>query len=494
MYNLKITNVERKLISFIMLFFVLAAHADNENTLQYGWTQAADGSYVKKVTGAGSAKGIVVVPKEVDGYPVIEIGENAFYSNSGITEVFLPNSITKIGNKAFWNCTKLEHISLGNSLKTIGDLAFQYCRALQDFTLPNTIESVGDHFLCSCDKLTSLVIPEKLTTIGEYFLHGCEGLRAVYLMGTEKRTLGRNPFFSQVQQGLRQVHDCVFYVDNEQVYKNNYQTSGNWRYADQANTDHLADDGNYKNGGNRYSWGSRPDDIRPYKAEWITVCYPTETDAARLFGDGALVAEMGECRYAGKDAQGNWHYHISFKDVPSKIMKAHTPYLLKADPKNIGSSFIVRHIEKESEITDERLSTTVRISNQEQDPSAAVTSIRMLGTYRQGGRNLKPGEFLFSNQNGKLKFYKQLEGGKQRRMGTYRCYWQIIKDNHVANDAKIGMFEETATGLTMAVEAHDAEPMDVYSPSGQLVRAKAVDTSDLPAGIYIVKGKKVLVR
>ena len=40
----------------------------------------------------------------------------------------------------------------------------------------------------------------------------------------------------------------------------------------------------------------------------------------------------------------------------------------------------------------------------------------------------------------------------------------------------------------------DGEPHDVYSPSGQLVRSQATDLQGLPAGVYIVGGKKVVVK
>lgn len=40
----------------------------------------------------------------------------------------------------------------------------------------------------------------------------------------------------------------------------------------------------------------------------------------------------------------------------------------------------------------------------------------------------------------------------------------------------------------------DGEPHDVYSPSGQMVRSQATDLEGLPTGVYIVGGKKVVVK
>ena len=38
------------------------------------------------------------------------------------------------------------------------------------------------------------------------------------------------------------------------------------------------------------------------------------------------------------------------------------------------------------------------------------------------------------------------------------------------------------------------EPVDVYTLDGQKIRLKVTDTSDLPAGVYIIRGKKVVVQ
>lgn len=469
--------------------------ADNEETMYYDWAYGSDGSVVGvKVTGAGSASGDVVVPETHWDWPVVEIGENAFKSNSSIHSVTLPNSVVTIGASAFWSCSSLQAASLGNSLATIGDNAFQYCNSLQSITLPNTLTAVGDHFLCSCKSLTTLVIPENLTSIGSYFLHGCENIRTVCLLGSKQRTLGEYPFVSQRQQGLNQVTGCTFYVDNETVYETLYKNADNWKYADAANTDYIGDDGYYQNGGNSYQWTSRPDDIRPYEAQWITACYPTDVDARLAFGDNALVARMTDAQYKGQDSEGNYLYHLDFTLVDDKKMKAHHPYLLKVDPKNVGSAYIVQHSNDESMKTDEDLSVVTDISNQSADPSANRTSIKMLGTYASGGRNLQPGEFLFSNTGGNLKFYKQTAGGRQRHMGAYRCYWQIVKDDTPVSNAKLGNFDFEATGIRTEVYVHHPGGTEIFTLQGQPVWRHGDDVQGLPTGIYIVKGKKVIVK
>lgn len=533
--------MKRNILLLGLFCTALLSWADNEQTMTYDWAYDAGGSVIGvKVTSGGSASGAVVIPETMWDRPVVEIAETAFYGNASLTSVklpatvtkigrsafesctsltsvdfgqalqtigerafyndqrlaaiVLPNTVTEIGAYAFWYCAGMETATLGNSVASIGDYAFQYCTGLKSITLPNTLTSVGDHFLCSCNRLTALVIPENLTTIGTYFLHGCENMRAVYLMGDKERTLGEYPFVSQDQQHMGQVTNCTFYVDNESVYENYYRNGTNWKYADAANTDYIGDDGHYQNGGNCYKWTPRPDDIRPYEAEWITACYPTDINARAVFGDNALVAEMTAAQYKGVDAAGDYLYHMDFTLVDSKMMKAHTPYLLKVDPKNIGSAYIVEHTEEEATKTDEDLSTTVDISNQSQDPSATLTSLRMLGTYTPNGRNLQPGEFLFSNNGGNLKFYKQLQNGRQRHMGAYRCYWQIIKDHAAVTNGKLGAFDSGTTGIRTEVSVHHPDKTEVFNLKGQLIRRGADNAAGLPPGIYIANGRKMIIK
>ena len=82
---------------------------------------------VTRYTGAG---GDVVVPDEIDGYPVNRIGSYAFQYDSNLTSITLPNSITTIGEYAFRRCYGLTSITLGNSITTIGSWALTVCPAV----------------------------------------------------------------------------------------------------------------------------------------------------------------------------------------------------------------------------------------------------------------------------------------------------------------------------------------------------------------------------
>ena len=81
----------------------------------------------------------VVIPAELGGVPVREIGEEAFLGCERITKVTIPEGITRIGNYAFEYCSSLAVVELPESLLEIGYGAFKNCAALREMVRPENI-------------------------------------------------------------------------------------------------------------------------------------------------------------------------------------------------------------------------------------------------------------------------------------------------------------------------------------------------------------------
>ena len=103
---------------------------------------------------------------------VTNVGDNAFNSCSGLTNLTLGSSIQNIGNSA-------PSITIPNSVTNIGDAALEYCAKLPSVRLPDNITRFGDGLFRSCTSLTNVNIPNSATNIGFAAFYYCPNLRAI---------------------------------------------------------------------------------------------------------------------------------------------------------------------------------------------------------------------------------------------------------------------------------------------------------------------------
>ncbi len=93
-------------------------------------------------------------------YPANAIPQNAFYntyaSNSNLTSIILPSSLTSIEDQAFWDCTGLTSIIIPQSVTEIGDGAFGNCSGLTSINIPQSVTIIGNTAFASCTGLTSI--------------------------------------------------------------------------------------------------------------------------------------------------------------------------------------------------------------------------------------------------------------------------------------------------------------------------------------------------
>ncbi len=141
--------------------------------------QDTEGTENKEYAYENTLSGILDFTKPViykdKGWRVTEIGERAL-QRENITEVILPDGITKIGYKAFFQTKSLQKINFPESLKAIEQQAF-YGSGLTKVNIPGAT-AIGNAAFLSCTKMTKLTIPN-VTFLGTMCFRHCSQLKTV---------------------------------------------------------------------------------------------------------------------------------------------------------------------------------------------------------------------------------------------------------------------------------------------------------------------------
>lgn len=138
----------------------------------------------------------VTIPSCYKGKPVTVIDHTAFYNNSAVTSVTIPDSVTAIPDYAFGFCSQLTNISIPNSVTFIGFSAFNSCTSLKSITLPSSLSTIQSYAFYNCGNLKTIRIPVSVTSIGNCAFDVCPSLMTVTYPGSKTQwddiTKGRN--------------------------------------------------------------------------------------------------------------------------------------------------------------------------------------------------------------------------------------------------------------------------------------------------------------
>ena len=103
----------------------------------------------------------VIIPEYIDGLPVTEIGNFAFWEIN-LTSVILPSNLTSIGGNAFVK-NALTSVVIPEGVRTIGKSAF-YWNEITNVELPSSLTEIGERAF-SMNQLTSINIPEGIEVL-----------------------------------------------------------------------------------------------------------------------------------------------------------------------------------------------------------------------------------------------------------------------------------------------------------------------------------------
>jgi hypothetical protein len=165
-YLRKELNMLRKLF-FVVAFFTVGVSLFSQTEADFDATLTEDYTGIRITNYKGNATE-VSIPAIIQGMPVKEIGNSAFYGKQNITSVIIPDGVTFIGYEAFFACVALRSVIIPEGLTEIGMCAFWRCHALASITLPATIQKIGIGAFFDCLNLTTVTIPDTVERI-EFF-------------------------------------------------------------------------------------------------------------------------------------------------------------------------------------------------------------------------------------------------------------------------------------------------------------------------------------
>lgn len=201
--------------------------------------------------------------------------------------------------------------------------------------------------------------------------------------------------------------------------------------------------------------------------KWNTIVLPfalNETQVKEMFGEGAKVAA-----YKGSTVNGD-HVTLNFEEQTS--MEANTPYMIK--PGTDASK-------KVNGIILELASGLKKVED------ANHNGIDFVGNYTTG-QTLQQNSFFISNNV----FYR---ASGQETMNAYRATFQVPSTLSAAKSMNTVFVGEG--GSVTAIDDVHVSPQgsfDVYHINGMLVKKNAIDLNGLDKGIYIINGKKYVVK
>lgn len=108
------------------------------------------------------------------------LGAYAF-EETGLTELYIPDTVTKINSGLFENCTDLKSVRLPSGVTEIPYGFFAGCKSLNNVEFGENITTLAIYAFKDCASLTNLVLPNKLSTIKLAAFEGCTNLQRVVI-------------------------------------------------------------------------------------------------------------------------------------------------------------------------------------------------------------------------------------------------------------------------------------------------------------------------
>ena len=173
---------------------------------------------------------------------VDQIPDEAFFGCTKLSSLTLAEGITRIGDDAFYGCEGLKTISLPSTVKSIGSSAFSES-GLTEIVVPENVTEIEMSAFAECTALESVTINGRITEIPNSLFYNCTNLKMVKLpVGIT--SIGKSAFFennsltniaigrSGVSDYTLIIPDTVTSIGNSAFYSEGRSAENKFTYVD----------------------------------------------------------------------------------------------------------------------------------------------------------------------------------------------------------------------------------------------------------------------
>ena len=469
-----------------------------------------------------------------------------------------PNGNSKIEQQAFAGCTDLTSVDFGYGWKEIGTQAFYGCSALKDIVLPEGVEYIRNGAFSGaaieaihlpntlkvieknafvCENLKTITIPASVEKIEAHAFQDNKALTDVYVLGTKTKAENQ-AFYEQASASFSYTNPSGTTPLKREFYKKSGSDSplAMLHYPKDAKNDYLnehsrtpggttnsmlaengeiwptKEDGKYTvQHGDYAGWKNFAlvgenkkddtwDDDKRVDGKWYTMCLPFDMTAQQLksaYGSKVEVVEFSDVNVVTKP-NNDKIITLKFKQ-PVTETKAHHPYMIhpslhKGTQTGVKTTIvgIKKQEEKQGSLDAQKVVKT-----------ADGVTYTFIGNYAKDKHLQQYSYYYYSGDDEtqyKNGFYKWIKSGS----GIWTPYTACVlmnKDNGANAKPSVSYYLESIDGQTTAIDTlpvmpavHDMQQGKVYTITGQLVQQGTINLKALPQGVYIVNGKKYIVR
>lgn len=118
----------------------------------------------------------IIIPEELNGYPITKILERAFAKCKTLEKITLPQSLEIIEKGAFENCSNLQEIVLPPQIKVIESSTFANCTSLRKVIFSKKLEKIYENAFFKCKNLTEIIWNKNIKIIDQMSFAYCENI------------------------------------------------------------------------------------------------------------------------------------------------------------------------------------------------------------------------------------------------------------------------------------------------------------------------------